>query len=92
MRAEREAVEALLKTARGQLDGLLKMVAEDRYCIEISTQLAATQSILRKVNREVLRGHMEHCIAEALAGDDAEKRAEKLRELEALMRRWEKGL
>ncbi len=70
MRAKREMIDRLLKTARGQLDGLLKMVEEDRYCIDISNQLMATESILRKANREVLKAHVEHCLKEAFASED----------------------
>ena len=54
MQAQRDKVERLLKTARGQLDGILKMVEEDRYCMDISNQLLATQSILHRVNREII--------------------------------------
>ena len=61
MKADKETVMRLLKTARGQLDGLLKMVEEDRYCMDISNQLLATQAILRRANREVLGAHMHSC-------------------------------
>ena len=56
MKADKEKVALLLKTARGQLDGLLKMVENDRYCMDISNQLLATQAILKKANREVVHG------------------------------------
>jgi DNA-binding FrmR family transcriptional regulator len=77
MRADREKVTRMLKTARGQLDGLLKMVEEDRYCIDISNQLMATQAILRSINREVLHAHLNGCVQEAFEkGDQSEKIAE----------------
>ena len=77
MRADREKVTRMLKTARGQLDGLLRMVEEDRYCIEISTQLMATQAILRSINREVLHAHLSGCVQEAFEkGDQDVKIAE----------------
>ena len=64
----------LLKTARGQLDGLLRMVEEDRYCIDISTQLMATEAILRRANREVVAAHMHGCLLEAIdQGNSAQK-------------------
>lgn len=69
MRADKEKINRLLKTARGQLDGILKMVEEDRYCIDISNQLLATQSILKKVNHEIIRAHMTHCVKEAFEQD-----------------------
>ncbi|MBU5437237.1 metal-sensing transcriptional repressor [Tissierella sp. MSJ-40] len=74
MKADKEKVTRLLKTARGQLDGILKMVEDDRYCIDISNQLMATQAILRNVNREVLHDHLGSCVQEAFeAGDQREK-------------------
>ena len=51
MQADKQKVTRLLKTARGQMDGILKMVEEDRYCIDISQQLMATEAILNKVNK-----------------------------------------
>ncbi len=82
MRADHEQVARLLKTARGQIDGILKMVEEDRYCLDVSNQLMATQSILGKANRLVLRAHMEHCVREAVSTGDP---GPKLDELTALL-------
>lgn len=77
MRADRERVTRMLKTAKGQLEGLLKMVEENRYCIDISNQLMATQAILRRVNSEVLRAHLNGCVRDAFeTGDRSEKIAE----------------
>ncbi len=70
MRADKEKITRMLKTARGQLDGLLKMVEEDRYCIDISTQLMATQAILRSINRDVLHAHLSGCVQEAFEKND----------------------
>ena len=58
MKADKAQVQRLLKTARGQLDGILKMVEEDRYCIDISNQIMAAQSILSKPNAAILQSHM----------------------------------
>ena len=52
MKADKKEVSRLLKTARGQMDGILKMVEEDRYCVDISNQLLATIAILKKANKE----------------------------------------
>lgn len=82
MHADKVKVTRLLKTARGQLDGLLKMVEDDRYCIDISNQLMATEAILRKVNKEVLHSHLECCVKEALENEDAN---EKMQEIMAIM-------
>ncbi|MBE6973430.1 MAG: metal-sensing transcriptional repressor [Ruminococcaceae bacterium] len=82
MRADHEQVCRLLKTARGQIDGILKMVEEDRYCLDVSAQLMATQSILKKTNGLVLRAHMDGCVRQAVADGNPEK---KLDELTALL-------
>lgn len=73
MMADHQKINRLLKTARGQLDGILKMVEDDRYCIDISNQILATESILRRANREIIRAHMQGCVKEAIeqgGGDD----------------------
>lgn len=74
MKADKGKATRLLKTARGQLDGLIKMVEEDRYCIDISNQLMATIAILRKVNRDVIQAHLESCVVDAFqSGHEREK-------------------
>lgn len=78
MQADRGKIERLLKTARGQLDGILKMVEEDRYCMEISNQLLATQSILHRVNREIIHAHLQHCVRESMEQGDSEQKIEEL--------------
>ena len=60
------------------MDGILKMVEEDRYCIDISNQLMATQSILGKVNREVIKAHMQCCVKEAVEGEEREKKIDEV--------------
>ena len=74
MKADHDKVKSLLKTARGQIDGLIKMVDDDRYCMEISHQLLAAQAILRKADREVVKAHLQSCVREAFAeGKEEEK-------------------
>ena len=82
MKADHTQVSRLLKTARGQIDGILKMVEEDRYCLDVSNQLLATQSILKKTNRMVLKAHIECCVRQAAESGNKE---EKLKELSVLL-------
>ena len=82
MQAEREKVLRLVKTARGQMDGIIRMMEEDRYCIDISTQLLATEAILNKVNTEILAAHLKSCVADAKTD---EERNEKIEEMTALL-------
>lgn len=58
-----------MKVARGQLDGILKMVDENRYCVDISNQLLATQALLKSANQEIMQAHIRSCVAEALQTD-----------------------
>lgn len=78
MMADKAYVTKLLKTARGQLDGILKMVEDDRYCMDISTQLMATEAMLNKVNKEILTAHLKHCVSNA---ETQEERDQKIDEL-----------
>jgi DNA-binding FrmR family transcriptional regulator len=82
MKADQQSVTRLLKTAKGQIEGILKMVEEDRYCIDISNQILATQSILRKINKEIIHAHMHHCVKEAFTTGDVN---EKITEILAIM-------
>lgn len=81
MKADKEKTIRLLKTARGQLDGLIKMVEDDRYCIDISNQLLATQAILRNINSEILHAHLNCCVKEAFERGDAQKKVEEIIEI-----------
>lgn len=81
MHADKKKVTRLLKTAQGQIDGLIKMVEEDRYCVDISTQLLATQALLRRVNFDILKGHFEHCIKDSLSQADEAEKDKKISEL-----------
>ena len=80
MKADKEKIANSLKTARGQIDGILKMVEDDRYCIDISTQLLAIQAILRNTNKEVLHAHLSNCVVEAFekGGDDAQQKIKEI--------------
>jgi DNA-binding FrmR family transcriptional regulator len=79
--ADKQKVIRLLKTARGQIDGLLKMVEEDRYCVDISNQIAATQAILKSANREILHAHIQGCVREAFESGDQRQKDAKIEEI-----------
>jgi DNA-binding FrmR family transcriptional regulator len=76
-----------LNRIAGQVQGLARMVEEDRYCIDILTQLQAVRAALTKAESEILKDHAACCVAEAIAsGDESEQRA-KFNELIDLMER-----
>ena len=78
MKADKTKVMRLLKTARGQVDGIIKMVEDDRYCVDISYQLLAAQSLLKKVNKEIIGAHMKHCVHDAINNGDADKKIDEM--------------
>lgn len=86
MYADKQKTQRLLKIAKGQIDGILKMVDEDRYCVDISGQLMSTISILKKVNQEVLHAHMCHCVKDAVANNDMEKIDEMIKLMDGLLK------
>jgi len=65
----------------GQVRGLQKMVEEDRYCIDIVTQISAVRAALRRVEEEVLKDHVAHCVEHAIASGDKADQREKIAEL-----------
>ena len=81
MKADRELTLKKLKTVRGQIDGLIKMVEDDRYCIDISNQLLASIGILKNINRDVLNAHLKHCVTEAFDSDDSMDKKQKVDEI-----------
>jgi DNA-binding FrmR family transcriptional regulator len=76
-----------LHRIEGQVRGIERMVTEDRYCIDVLTQIAAVSTALESLALEILDDHVRHCVAGALAAGDEEVAAEKSRELlEAVQR------
>ena len=78
MMADQKTVLRLLKTARGQMDGIIRMVEEDRYCIDISQQLMATEALLGRVNREIMTAHLKHCVNTAQTQEEREQKIDEL--------------
>ena len=86
MKAHKGDISHKLKIARGQPDGILQMVKEDRYCVDISNQILATQALLRSANQQILQAHIRTCVREALQTDaDNPKLEEALKLLEKMM-------
>ena len=90
MRADPENVLRQLRTAKGQLEGIIKMVEDDRYCIDISNQILATRALLERVNRIVIEGHIEGCILDAAAAGTEEERKQKIIELSNMIKKMMK--
>jgi DNA-binding FrmR family transcriptional regulator len=71
----------------GQVRGLAKMVDDDRYCIDIVTQISAVRAALRRVEEEVLKDHVAHCVEHAISSGDKADQRKKIAELMAVVGR-----
>ena len=76
-----------LSRIEGQVRGLSKMVDEDRYCIDIVTQISAVRAALRRVEEEVLKDHVSHCVEHAITSGNKTDQREKIAELMAVIGR-----
>jgi len=79
--ADKEALIKRLHRIEGQVRGIEKMLGDDRYCIDIITQISAVTTALESVAFKILDEHVNHCVAGALASGDEQVAAEKSREL-----------
>jgi DNA-binding FrmR family transcriptional regulator len=85
---EKDALAKRLRRIEGQVRGIEKMVADDRYCIDILTQISAATTALESVAFKILDEHVNHCVAGALSSGDEEVAAEKSKELLAAVHRF----
>ena len=84
----REQVEGRLRRIEGQVRGLQKMVAEDRYCIDVLTQVSAAKAALDGVAMLLLEDHTAQCVADAIRAGDG---SQKIRELNEAVARLVRG-
>jgi DNA-binding FrmR family transcriptional regulator len=77
-----------LRRIEGQVRGLLRMVEDERYCVEILTQLRAVRAALRRVEDSVLREHVEHCVTQAIRSGKAAEQRGKIDELVSVLGRF----
>lgn len=84
MQADKKTIARLLNTAKGQINGIEKMVNENQYCIEISNQILASIAILKRLNMEILDAHLHSCVLNEK--DEAEK-LNKMNEISEVLRK-----
>jgi DNA-binding FrmR family transcriptional regulator len=70
-----------LKTIQGHLGGIIRMVEEDAYCIDVIRQIQAVQAALNKVSGQILDDHLNSCVITAIQGDDPKERERVLKEI-----------
>lgn len=78
MQGDKNKISQLLKTARGQIDAILAMIEDDRYCLDVSQQVMAAQALLGRANKEILTAHLTHCVRNAQSEAEREEKAEEL--------------
>ncbi len=81
---DKESIQARLRRIEGQVRGIQKMIQDDRYCIDVLTQVHATRAALESVALQLLADHTEHCVAEAIRSGDG---TDKVRELNEAVER-----
>jgi DNA-binding FrmR family transcriptional regulator len=79
-----------LKRIEGQVRGLARMVEDDRYCIDVVTQIAAVRAALRRVEEEILRDHVAHCVEHAIVSGNRAEQRRKIAELMDVVSRAER--
>ena len=85
MHANRDATLTRLKRLEGQVRGIARMVEEDRYCVDVLTQIAAVRAALKGVEKLVIDDHAAHCVEDALASGDRNDQRAKFMELIELL-------
>lgn len=84
MPVDAKRTEQLLKTAKGQIDGILKMVEDGRYCIDVANQLLSLEAIIKKCRKQVLQNHLKTCVASSKEDDLDNKLNEFIKILEKM--------
>ncbi len=84
--AEHKGQLSRLRRIHGQLAGIIKMIEDQRYCVDILTQTRAVRAAIKKVEQGILETHIDHCLGEAAVSDEASERQRKLKEITEVMR------
>ncbi|UCF31529.1 MAG: metal-sensitive transcriptional regulator [bacterium] len=83
-----EAQIVRLNRIEGQIRGIRRMIEEDRYCVDILTQIRSASNALAKVQENIFKGHLESCVKDSLSGDDSVDRKAKIDEVLDLLSRF----
>ena len=78
MNEERKKALQSLKTAKGQIDGIIKMIEEERYCMDISNQIVAAQALLKRSNLLILKQHLNHCVKQAVINGESDEKIDEI--------------
>ncbi len=78
MKDKHEQALNMLKTARGQLDAVIKMTEDERYCVDIAVQVTAVESLLKKANLSILKNHIETCVQQSFKDGTTEDKIDEV--------------
>jgi CsoR family transcriptional regulator, copper-sensing transcriptional repressor len=81
MNKEKKEAVKYLNIARGQIEGIIKMIEEDRYCIDVSNQIISSVSLLKKANAVIVKQHLHHCIKDACCEGDLDDKLDEISNL-----------
>lgn len=81
MNEERKKALQSLKTSKGQIEGIIKMIEDGRYCMDISNQIIAAQSLLKKANMLILKQHLNYCVKDAFMHNNGDEKVDEIMDL-----------
>ncbi len=81
MNEEKKKAIQSLKTSKGQIEGIIKMIEEGRYCMDVSNQIVAAQSLLKKSNLLILKQHLNHCVKDAFINNSGDEKVDEIIDL-----------
>jgi len=81
MNKEKEDAVKALKISKGQIEAIIKMIEDGRYCVDVSNQIVAAQSLLKKANLLIIKQHMRHCVKDAFKEGHEDEKIKEITEL-----------
>ena len=78
MNSEQKKALQALKTSKGQIEAIINMIEEGRYCVDVSNQIMAAQSLLKKANLLILKQHMDNCVKEAFKNGKGNEKVDEI--------------
>jgi DNA-binding FrmR family transcriptional regulator len=81
MNEEKDKALQALRISKGQIEGIIKMIEEGRYCVDVANQIIAAQALLKKANILILKQHLNHCVKDAFIDNTGEKKVDEILEM-----------
>lgn len=81
MKQEHKNIKRKLSIAKGQLDGIIKMIDNEEYCINISDQILAVISLLKNANRDIISNHLSHCVKNCKDDEELDRKIDEIKDV-----------